>query len=248
MTKKKNSLKAGILEKKKAGILEKEKQPEGWDPGKKEGWDPGKKEGWDPGGKEKEVFVLKIKSGIFVFACLCCLFVTGITYSQPSRYRFQQMDVLSISVHGHPDLSAKTRLTSEGYISFPLVGKVSAKGLTIRELEEKLEKLLEEKYLVNAQVLIFIEEYHPRQVSLVGEVNKPGKYNMPEEKDMPLLEAVALAEGFTKDANIRNIKIMRVENGAQVVIKTDAKKIMFNGQKDVVLKADDVIVVSESFF
>jgi len=153
-------------------------------------------------------------------------------------------------VHGQPDLTTKTRITSDGNISFPLVGTVKAEGLTVQELESSLKALLEAKYLVSAPVLIFIEEYRPRQVSVVGEVAKPGKYDMPQEKEMTLVEAIAMAGGFTKDAQIQKVKIMRTENNVQKVITVNVKEITIKGMqdKDIVLKPDDVIVVPESFF
>ncbi|MEW6101882.1 MAG: polysaccharide biosynthesis/export family protein, partial [Candidatus Omnitrophota bacterium] len=169
---------------------------------------------------------------------------------QSAKYRLQPMDVLNITVHGHPDLATKTRVSSDGYISFPLLGKVQVEHLTAQELEEALKVSLEEKYLVSAPVLVFIEEYHPRQVSIVGEVEKPGKYDMPFEKDMTLLEAIALAGGFTKDANLKKIKIMRLEEGEQKTIQVNAKEIMTKGrkEKDIIVKVDDLIIVPESFF
>lgn len=160
------------------------------------------------------------------------------------------MDVLTITVRGQPDMATKTRVTTDGYISFPLLGKVMAGGFTVRDFEDSLKAALEKSYLVSAQVLVFIEQYHPRKVSLVGEVVKPGKYNMPEEKDMTLLEAIALAGGFTKDASIGSIKVMRKENGKQITIRVNARDITVKGRKDkdIVLKPDDAIVVPESFF
>jgi len=160
------------------------------------------------------------------------------------------MDVLTITVHGQPDMTTKTRVTTDGYISFPLLGKVTAGGFTVRDFEDSLKAALEKSYLVSAQVLVFIEQYHPRKVSLVGEVMKPGKYNLPEEKEMTLLEAIALAGGFTKDASIGAVRIMRKENGRQVTLKVNVRDITVKGrkEKDVVLKPDDAIVVPESFF
>ena len=193
--------------------------------------------------KLKPIIFVFLTIGIFVLA-KCPLFAAT------AKYKLQPSDVLNITVHGQPDLTTKTRVTTDGYISFPLLGKVTAGGLTVQELEESLKASLEKSYLVNAQVLIFIEQYHPRQVSVVGEVTKPGKYDMAEEKDMTLLEMIALAGGFTKDADIKNVKIMRQEDGKQKMIKVNVRDITIKSQKekDIVLKADDVIVIPESFF
>jgi len=168
--------------------------------------------------------------------------------AQDSKYKLQPLDVINITVHGQPDLTTKTRIASDGTITFPLVGVVKAGGLTSQELENSLKASLEKKYLVNAQVLVFIEEYRSRQISVVGEVNKPGKYDMPPERDLTLLEAIAMAEGFTKDAYTKGIKINRVEDGKETTIQVNANDIMTKGKKDVILEPNDIIVVPESFF
>lgn len=166
------------------------------------------------------------------------------------EYRLQPTDVLAITVHNHQDLATKTRVTADGYISFPLLGKVFVKGLTVQELEANLREALEKDYLVNAPVLVFIEEYHPRQVSVLGEVNNPGKYDMPEEKNITLLEAIAMAGGFTKDAAQNETKVLRMENGVQKIMKVNVKDITEKDakDKDIVIQQEDIIVVPESFF
>lgn len=192
-----------------------------------------------------------MKKIIFILIVAALLFtITGSIHAQKSEYKIQSSDVLSITVHGHADLSTKTRVTTDGYISFPLIGKVSVKDLTVQELEQKIKGLLEKSYLVNAAVLVFIEEYHLKQVSVIGEVNKPGKYDMPQEKDITFLEAIAMAGGFTKEGDIKNIKVMRIEDGEQKTIKINANEIAFKGEKDkdIIIKPGDIISVPEGFY
>ena len=169
---------------------------------------------------------------------------------QKSEYRLQPMDVLHITVYGQPDLTTRARVTADGHISFPLIGKVEVTGLTVQELEKKIKDALEEKYLVSAQVLVFIEEYHPKQVSVIGEVTKPGKYDMPGEREITLLEAIAMAGGFTKTADPKNTKIIRIENGEKKTIKINVNDITAKGEKDkdVTVRPEDIIFVPESFF
>ena len=176
--------------------------------------------------------------------------VVAVAYSEKEEYKLQPTDIISITVRGQSDLATKTRVTSEGYISFPLLGKVQVQGLSLSEVEQKLKALLEKDYLVSAEVLIFIEGYHAKQVSVIGEVKTPGKYDMPGEKDMSLMQAIAMAGGFTKHADITKTKIMRMENGAKKMIIINAKDITEKGQKDkdVALQPEDMIVVPESFF
>ena len=188
---------------------------------------------------------------ILIFALMVLIMLQTVSaFAGKLEYKLQPTDVITINVHGQPDLTTKTRLTADGYITFPLLGKVSASGLTVPELEQKLKELLEKDYLVNAQVLVFIEEYNARQVSVIGEVNTPGKYELPGEKDMTLMQAIAMAGCFTKFADLTKTKIMRMEDGKKKTIVINAKDITERGDKDkdIILQAEDIVVVPESFF
>jgi polysaccharide export outer membrane protein len=185
---------------------------------------------------------------LIITVFLCLSLSSSRLFAQTSQYKLQPLDILNITVHDQPDLTTKTRVGADGFISFPLVGNVKAGGLTVEELENSLKASLEKSYLVSAQVLVFIEEYHPRQVSVVGQVTKPGKFNMPPEKNLTLLEAIAMAQGFTKDAYPKAIRINRVENGKETTLQVNANDIMSKGKKDILLEPGDVVVVPESFF
>ncbi|MFA5142998.1 MAG: polysaccharide biosynthesis/export family protein [Candidatus Omnitrophota bacterium] len=189
------------------------------------------------------VFLITILSALIVMQGMDCL-------AGRTEYKLQPTDVITITVHGQPDLATKTRITADGYISFPLLGKVSIAGLTVPEVEQKLKESLEKDYLVNAQVLVFIEEYNARQVSVIGEVKNPGKYELPGEKDMTLMQAIAMAGGFTKFADITKTKVMRIEDGKKKTIVINVKNITEKGDKDkdITLQAEDIVVVPESFF
>ena len=192
-----------------------------------------------------------MRTNIFLKLFFVLIFLSSsFLYSQSTEYKLQATDVLKITVHEQPDLTTQTRVTADGNITFPLIGTLYVKGLTVQELENTIKGLLEKDYLVSAQVLIFIEEYHPRQVSVLGEVKNPGKYDMPDEKETTLLEAVAMAGGFTKDASVNTTRIMRMENGEKKTIIIPVKDITQKGQKekDIVIRPGDVIFVPESFF
>lgn len=167
-----------------------------------------------------------------------------------SEYKLQPTDVITITVHNQPDLTTKTRVTKEGHISFPLLGQVQAEGLTVPELEQKLKVLLEKDYLVTAQVLVFIEEYHIRQITVSGEVKSPGKYDLPSERPVTLMQAIGMAGGFTQDGDVRGVSVMRLENGEQKVIEINTKDITVGGEKekDIVMEPGDVVSVPQGFF
>ncbi len=171
-------------------------------------------------------------------------------FAQSPDYKIQPSDVLSITVYQQPDLTTKTRVSADGYITFPLLVKVYCLDMSADQLTHKLKELLEKDYLVNAQVAVFIEQYHPRQVTVIGEVIRPGKYEMPAEKKITLMDAIALAGGFTKEAALNSTTVLRTENGKEKVIRVKVKDITIKGQKadDVVLEPGDIVNIPESFF
>ncbi len=186
----------------------------------------------------------------FLFLQLSILFIAAQSYAA-QEYRLQPEDVLNITVHEQPDLTTKTRLSADGNITFPLLGTVHVAEMTPDEIEKKIAGLLEKDYLVNPQVLVYIEEYAPKQVSVIGCVNNPGKYDMLHEKETTVLEAIAMAGGFSKIADVNSTRILRIdEEGKEQTIMIRVKDITVRGEKekDLPLKPNDVIFVPESFF
>jgi polysaccharide export outer membrane protein len=154
-------------------------------------------------------------------------------------------DVLKISVYREEDINRDVRVSSDGYISFPLLDKVKVEGLTVPELERVLAEGLK-KYLKNPQVTVFIQEYST--ISVTGQVNAPGSF--PLRGELSVIEAIGLAKGFTKVAAQNSVKIMRMENGQKKTIIVRVTDISKRGDKtrDVPLRRGDIIYVPESMF
>lgn len=192
---------------------------------------------------------MKISACVLIVAVALVFIAAAPAYSQDSEYRIQPTDVLNITVHNQPDLTTKTRVTKEGYITFPLLGQVNVMGMTAHEIEQELKTLLEKDYLVTAQVLVFIEEYHVKQFSVVGEVKSPGKYDIPSEKIITLMQAIGMAGGFTKEGDVKKVSVMRVEDGLQKSIEINTKDITIGGEKDkdIAIEPGDVVLVPQGF-
>jgi polysaccharide export outer membrane protein len=93
------------------------------------------------------------------------------------EYRIGAGDILKISVFKNPDLTLEARVSEVGAISFPLIGSVQVSDLTLPAAEKKIGELLKEGgFVVNPQVNILLETAFGNQVSVLGEVNKPGRY------------------------------------------------------------------------
>ncbi len=167
----------------------------------------------------------------------------------PAEYKLQPEDVIQITVYEEPELTTTVRVSPQGDIVYPLLGNIRATNFTVLELQTELTRLLEADYLVNPQVQVYIQSYHSRSVSVTGSVNKPGSYQIPAGKPITMMEAIAMAGGFSKAAAINKIKIIRAEGGNAQTILVNAKDIINRGDKskDVELHPNDVIFVPESW-
>ncbi len=194
---------------------------------------------------------MKLKLSLIL---LVLFFTTAATImpaeAQELDYRLQPEDVLRITVYEQPDLDTTARISSTGEIAFPLLGKVKTAGLTVSELKDEIEKLLAKDYLVAPQVQVFIEQYHMKQVSVLGAVQKPGKYDMYTERETTILEAIAMAGGFSDVASVNGTRIIRKEDGEERTIPIRVTDITKKGmkEKDIPLKPGDIVFVPESFF
>ncbi len=166
------------------------------------------------------------------------------------EYKINPTELLQITVYQEPDLERTVRVTNDGYISFPLIGKVMVAGLTVIEAENKLALLLGKDYIVSPQVSIFVKEFQAEKVVIIGEVKTPGSYDLPHGRALTLLEAIALAGGFTKVASADSIRVIRVEDGKQKYIPVKASDITRGGDKskDIILEPGDIIFIPERMF
>ena len=110
---------------------------------------------------------------------------------QPTNYVVGAQDILTVTSFDQEDLSGKYPVDSDGTFTFPLIGRVKAGGLTLRELEAELKRLLKEGFFKDPQLSVGVETYKSQKIHIVGEVRNPGTY--PLTGDMSLIEAVARA-------------------------------------------------------
>ncbi|RWX75790.1 polysaccharide export protein [Neorhizobium lilium] len=124
-------------------------------------------------------------------------------------YRLDSGDRMRISVFEQPGLTNSYTVDQAGYIAFPLVGQVAARGQTLPALEGAIASRLKQGYLRDPDVTIEIDRYRP--VFVMGEVGRPGQYSY--VPGMTAQNAVAIAGGFTSRANQKDIDVTRKING-----------------------------------
>src|SRR5262245_48647419 len=117
-----------------------------------------------------------------------------------SDYPIGPGDVLQISVPAMEELNNySARVSGEGNITLPLIGVVPVAGLTEQQTREEIQRRLQERYMYDSQVSLFVQEYRSRQVAVIGAVNKPGLYNLAGETDT-LLDMISQAGGMLDTA------------------------------------------------
>lgn len=124
-------------------------------------------------------------------------------------YRVDSGDRLRITVFDQRDLTNTYSVDQAGYIAFPLIGSVPARGRTIQELEGQIAAQLQKGYLRNPDVSIEVDRY--RSIFVMGEVGQPGQYSY--VPGMTIQNAIALAGGYTPRALQANADVTRKING-----------------------------------
>ncbi|MEG0880319.1 MAG: polysaccharide export protein EpsE [Janthinobacterium sp.] len=155
-------------------------------------------------------------------------------------------DVVRISVYGSPDLALETRVSEAGEITFPLVGAVAIGGLPVSAAEKKIGGLLESGgYLRKAQVNIIVTTLQSQQVSVLGQVNRPGRY--PLEGKRSLMDMLAMAGGLGVEGGDA-VSLIRKRGGTTTKEVVDIVEMVRNGdfKRDMDLAGNDVVYVERA--
>lgn len=127
------------------------------------------------------------------------------TQTAATAYTLGVGDRIRVTVFGEADLSGEFQIDGQGDVSMPLIGTVRAVGRSTRSLEDHMAGLYGDGYLVNPQISIEVLNFRP--FFILGEVNRPGSY--PYREGLTVLNAVALAGGFTFRADEDDIEITK---------------------------------------
>jgi polysaccharide biosynthesis/export protein VpsN len=156
--------------------------------------------------------------------------------AQLSTYKLGSGDTISIRVLGEDDLKReKVRLSDAGTLSFPILGEIRVRGMTVGALEDFITTGLKGRYLLDPKVTVSIEEY--RNFFVNGLVEKPGGYQF--VPGLTVRKAVSIAGGFKERAARDKINIIRDDDPTQVPRRVDLNSPVMPG---------DIITIEESFF
>ena len=181
---------------------------------------------------------------------------SNIEADEAQDYGVGPRDSLSFTVYGEEDLSPDGLIVSqEGYISFPLTGRVHVEGLSTPEIEKKVADLLADGYIVNPQVTVSVKSFKSKKAFILGAVEKPGVY--PLRGQERLLEIISTAGGIQNEKAGKFILIWRQksrgENGSKNsgngrLIKIGLERLLQQGDMNlnVPLINKDVVFVPQA--
>ena len=190
-----------------------------------------------------------MKKRAFILAVMLIFSIPVASLAQD--YVVGEGDVLRIVVYDHDDLTTTARVSGEGVITFPLIGQVEVKGLTLSRIADKITSLLADGYVVNPQVNIFIQEFRSKKAFIMGEVQKPGLYVLSGQTTF--MGLLAEAGGLTKDAGDRAI-IKRKANPSdknESVITVDLKRLIEKGDTSLdvpIIDGDSIYITKAGVF
>jgi polysaccharide export outer membrane protein len=165
--------------------------------------------------------------------------------STRGEYRIGPLDKLNITVFQVKDLTLdRVQVDASGRILLPLIGQLNAAGRTTTELSDEIAARLAASYLQNPQVSVVVSEAASQKVTVDGAVTEAGVFEL--RGRTTLLQAVAMAKGPARNANLRRVAVFREIDGQRQAAVFDLKAIRKGKAEDPEIYGDDVIVVDSS--
>jgi len=156
-------------------------------------------------------------------------------------YRLGPEDLVEVFVWKEPDLTTTVAVRPDGRISLPLTNELQASGQTVTELQGEITKRLA-RFIANPVVNVMVKEVKSPKISVLGEVKKPDVYKMLQK--LSVLDAIALAGGFTEFAKPEKVVVIRNGSGAVQRIPVNVKKLLKAGPGELFpLQPSDVVYV-----
>jgi len=177
------------------------------------------------------------------------LAITNAPVSRDTKvYLLGPNDIIQMKVYQEDDLDTTRRIAKDGTVTVPLVGVVKVGGKSVEQAAAMLQELYAKDYLVNPQVGIIILEYSKHNFTVLGQVQKPGSYEMPNEQSIDLLRAIAMAGGYTRIGAPSRITVQRKVGDEVKIFKLDAEAMAKEkNAKPFEVLPEDTVTVGEKF-
>jgi polysaccharide export outer membrane protein len=166
--------------------------------------------------------------------------VPAATLVPDDAYRVGPEDVIEVFVWKEPELSTEVTVRPDGRVTLPLAGEVLAAGRTSTELQQEIANSLS-RFLEQPTVTVIVKTVNSSQISVLGEVQRPGRYRIAQHAT--ILDAIALGGGFTEFARRNSVVVLRRTSYGVRKIRVDVRRMLRNGNKPLVLESGDTVYV-----
>ena len=146
----------------------------------------------------------------------------------PSSYVLSPNDAVQVDVFQEDDLRTSAVISKDGTINFPLLNSVKIGGLTQAQARDLITSKLRADFLVNPQVSLAVVRFASKRFTVLGQVNRPGSFELPAQENIDLLEAIAMAGGYTRIAEPGKITVKRRVGNKDQVFNVNAKRMAKN--------------------
>lgn len=153
-------------------------------------------------------------------------------------------DVFEVRVFGEKDLSNIYRVSSQGEITFPLVGRINVDKLSPTQVETIIEQKLIDGYIRNPYVTVFVKEYNSKKISVVGQVPKAGTFSY--QPGMSIIEAISMAGGLLDSAQANSVIVTRSEGGQEIRYEIPVQAISEGEVPNFYLRPGDIVFIPKS--
>ncbi|TNE44788.1 MAG: polysaccharide export protein [Deltaproteobacteria bacterium] len=175
--------------------------------------------------------------------------------TKQSSYKYKQLltsflldvgDVISIKVYGEPNLRGTFQIYPNCEIQFPLIKKVDVCGRTPGQIRTDIATRLHEKYFqARPSVSVKVQQYNSKKVHVLGQVSRSGRFSF--NPGMTVVQAIAMAGGFTNQAAPADTRLVRSVGGKQRVYRINLDGLGTKRIPDIYLRPGDVIIVKKSW-
>ena len=157
-------------------------------------------------------------------------------------------DTLDLMVYREPDLGMRSKIARDGRVQLPLLGEVKVAGMSVRDAQEHIRKLFDADYLVDPQIYLNIVSYTQRKITVIGQVSRPGSYELQGNESLGILEAIGMAGGFTRIADTKNVVVKRRTGEKVETIKVNTKRLESPEGGSFQVLPGDILTVGESWY
>lgn len=163
-------------------------------------------------------------------------------------YILSSGDTLDLMVYREPDLGMRSKIARDGRVQLPLLGEVKVAGMSVREAQDHLRQLYDADYLVDPQIYLNISSYTQRKITVIGQVSRPGSYELQGNESLGILEAIGMAGGFTRIADTKNVVVKRRTGEKVETIKVNTKRLESPDGGSFQVLPGDILTVGESWY